>query len=73
MWAIWGSRDGLGVWLGHLGGLRLSISPLLQALHVGFVRYRHGIMLLFRIYPIPTSVGSIELADQRDVVISGTV
>ena len=71
MWAIWGSRDGLGAWL---GGLRLSISPALRALHVQFARYRYGIMSSFRGYPISTNVGSIdESADRRDGVISGTV
>ena len=69
VWAIWGPRDGLGVWL---DSLRLSISRMLRASCVSIARLRHDITSVFCNRPIPTHVGSEhELADQRDGVISG--
>ena len=71
MWAIWGSSDGLGVWL---GGLRLSISPAQRALRVRIARLRNGIISLFRNRPVPTDVGSErELASRRDGLVGGGV
>ena len=71
MWAIWGSSDGLGLWL---GGLRLSISSAQRASQLRIARLRDSIMLLFRNGPVPTDIGSEhELASQRDGVIGDTV
>jgi len=68
---IWGSSDGLGVWL---DGVRLPVPPALRALHVMIARLRDRILSSTnRFHPTTDNGNGRRLAGPGDGVISGTV